>query len=589
MQPPDRCNKAKETQTPSKRPRRLAALQQLTLVATDPPKSAATSVKPASKNLEATCHLKNREPINSSELAKEQNEQTMMEERSISFNVPVYDDLKDIDPSKCSGLEPLPPKRKRLGRKSIFCRRRKLDPDEFHGSQSLSMPDFWDTLGNIRPKTDIFSWGKSIGYRRHMGRVYFDSFKLCEKTLRVGDFVSIKDKFHRDEFFRIVSAFQATRSFVGRWMKKEEELQNRGFAYVELVKLKHHCRDRYNLYRAEDWSPNHVEGLPTVLVEGDGQPCIMERVDIQCSQVWLRKNVREELSPYQHALLTESDAVKLASRFASNDWPKWFGAEFVVLYNNLERDFSLGTKERFTEFDSDDSDCFDEASRCYIQEGKKNWNEELGCDDIDEDLEPAFMFSGSLLPEKDVDSKRLYETLKLLEPLLNRCVEYDESLSNIVAAFRKEIFLRTATARLDDYFDIKHVPGACGGPVIRDEYAKLGFPRYKSKIQQLACEDVVASREDTIVIAPCGSGKSLAFVHAALCCGGKVNIVIEPLNALIKSQLAELSKFSAYLDIEQLFTEDEARTRKVPSSFNRLQIIINETKVSRVDDIVRAE
>ena len=78
-------------------------------------------------------------------------------------------------------------------------------------------------------------------------------------------------------------------------------------------------------------------------------------------------------------------------------------------------------------------------------------------------------------------------------------------------------------------------------------------------------------------------------MHAALCCGGKVNIVIEPLNALIKSQLAELSKFSAYLDIEQLFTEDEARTRKVPSSFNRLQIIINETKVSRVDDIVRAE
>ena len=42
------------------------------------------------------------------------------------------------------------------------------------------------------------------------------------------------------------------------------------------------------------------------------------------------------------------------------------------------------------------------------------------------------------------------------------------------------------------------------------------------------------------MIAPCGSGESMTFVYAALNSGGKVNIVIEPLNAIMKSQLTEL-------------------------------------------------
>ena len=69
----------------------------------------------------------------------------------------------------------------------------------------------------------------------------------------------------------------------------------------------------------------------------------------------------------------------------------------------------------------------------------------------------------------------------------------------------------------------------------------------------------------------------------ALNSGGKVNIVIEPLNAIIKSQLVELQYLSSYIDIEQLYSEDEAGEQRVLSSYNRMQMIIDDTKVSTTE------
>jgi hypothetical protein len=98
--------------------------------------------------------------------------------------------------------------------------------------------DFWDTLGRVRNKRVSFSWTSSdkqavsLGYRKSLGRVYYDSFTLRCHTFRVGDFVWKMDDGEKG-LFRIVSAFQATRSFMGFWDKKwEQELvQKRGMCF----------------------------------------------------------------------------------------------------------------------------------------------------------------------------------------------------------------------------------------------------------------------------------------------------------------------------------------------------------------------
>jgi hypothetical protein len=55
---------------------------------------------------------------------------------------------------------------------------------------------------------------------------------------------------------------------------------------------------------------------------------------------------------------------------------------------------------------------------------------------------------------------------------------------------------------------------------------------------------------------------------------GRINIVIEPLNAIIKSQLRELAYLLPHLRMEQLFNEEEARSQtssgKLPTGYNFL-------------------
>jgi hypothetical protein len=87
----------------------------------------------------------------------------------------------------------------------------------------------WQTLGSIHKPTGChFEWGEYIGFRSEIGRAYHDSFTLEGEKWHVGEFVWIKEGTFNEELFRIVSAFQAMKSFVGKWVNPDDELQKRG-------------------------------------------------------------------------------------------------------------------------------------------------------------------------------------------------------------------------------------------------------------------------------------------------------------------------------------------------------------------------
>ena len=436
-----------------------------------------------------------------------------------------------------------------------------------------------------------------------MGRVYYDSFKLCNIQIRVGDFVKLDDK-----YFKLVSAFQGTRSFVGKWNGGRVQLQNRGFAYVELAPLKYQeASDRFVLCAESAWNPGHIEGAPTALFD-DGIACDIQKVDIDCTEALVRYTCRhykaQPLTADQLDLITEDNPHTLTSSFALNVWPAKVNAKFVILYAN-DRKHRLDVHEEYTAFDSDDSDDFDESSMKQMMQDTLDWNDELesasdvlkNCDDgmgygmtnqedtiqvsksVDKDNEcgPKVMFEGSLLPDKILPCSHIHEAMRKIQPLLEE-LDQEPTLKDAVSSFQKTLLAYTVSARLEDYFSLGR-PKMRRGGCLRTEYAtKVGFERYKSPLQQLACEHV-SHRQDTVMIAPCGSGKSLVFVQAALM-SGKINIIIEPLNEIIKSQLRELEYLSPHLDMEQLFNNEEARSRRVPSSYDRLQMLINKTKVS---------
>jgi hypothetical protein len=88
---------------------------------------------------------------------------------------------------------------------------------------------YWQTLGSIHTESGVeFKWGEYIGFRSQIGRAYYDSFTLKGENWQVGDFVWMKEGKFKKELYRIVSAFQAMKSFIGQWIKPDDELQKRG-------------------------------------------------------------------------------------------------------------------------------------------------------------------------------------------------------------------------------------------------------------------------------------------------------------------------------------------------------------------------
>jgi DEAD/DEAH box helicase len=534
-------------------------------------------------------HPQNAEPKQKKVKSKKSSEiddslNHMKKEEKIDLaDFPFFSD-DEVKYKKRRDLDPLPPKRKRQRRKSLFCGPRRLQTEEFEGGNKFSLSSlyFWDTLGETRPKSDDFSWGRPIGYRRHMGRVYYDSFELSGELFNVGNFVMIDNS----SLYKLISAFQATKSFVGRWNSPKDEIQTRGYIYVELAPMQQDVENTHICFleAVTEWNPDHVEGAPIQVLSNSGKSCDLKNVVVECTAVCestlkssRKGNIKTiPFDPKQRELVTESDPFILVSQYALDSWPEIINAKFVVLYGN-EREFKLGENEGYTAFESDDSDGFDETSCKHFMKGKINWNNELECDTITKRKEAMVMYTGSIKVEKEVNAKSLHGIFKELNPLLDKSIQFDESLENTVESLRKELLFRTATARLGDYFVLKQVPRIDKGGIIKEFAVEIGFNRYKSKIQQLACEHSIKC-QDTVMIAPCGSGKSMVFVQAALRSGG-VSIVIEPLNAIIKSQLRELKYLSPHISMEQLLSEEEAKHQRSPSSINRLQIIINEVKV----------
>jgi hypothetical protein len=200
--------------------------------------------------------------------------------------------------------------------------------------------------------------------------------------------------------------------------------------------------------------------------------------------------------------------------------------------------------------------------------------------DNDNECPPRVMIEGSLLPDKVLPSVHILEALRAMQPWMDKCLEYDPSLKDAVSSFQKALLAKTVTARLEDYFSFIPLSSQPRESDSNDEDAtNVGFKHCTSSFHHLAC-DCISNRKDTVIIDPCGYQKGMLFVQTALLVG-KINFVIEPFNTIIKSHLSELEHLSPHLRMEQLFNEEEARSRRVPASYDRLQLLINETKVSK--------
>jgi len=109
---------------------------------------------------------------------------------------------------------------------------------------------YWDTLGSCRLDSSVFHWTNPnngsanpspnpFGYDKKLGRAYYSSFVLHGKKFNVGDYI-IRTEYDGEDILRIVGAFQATKSFLGRWgggndwekQKASEEIQKRGHPYI---------------------------------------------------------------------------------------------------------------------------------------------------------------------------------------------------------------------------------------------------------------------------------------------------------------------------------------------------------------------
>ena len=122
-------------------------------------------------------------------------------------------------------LQPPPTRQRRLRYKSLITRNPWMNQQsESPGNGTTnhtSSPNycFWDTLGGTRSDEDDFSWlllvdQPPLGYRAELGRVYFETFRFLDEDYRVGSFVR-KLENQTNYLFRIISAFQATKSFLG--------------------------------------------------------------------------------------------------------------------------------------------------------------------------------------------------------------------------------------------------------------------------------------------------------------------------------------------------------------------------------------
>jgi hypothetical protein len=490
-------------------------------------------------------------------------------------------------------LAPLPPQRRYHQRKSIWEVSKPLKPDELvfgEEGQLTSTYFFHQTLGRTRlSNCNSFTWGNPLGYRQLVGRVYYASCIWNDVVLKVGTFIRLGK-----EVLKVVSLFQATKSFVGRYQKGSvrKELQNRGKAYAELVAFHEKKNGDLVLLAASKWNEGHVEGAPFCLFSKDASQLLVVEKVFSCEECFVkpivsprkRMNMRAsvELTSQQRALVAASGD----SRFGRSKWPEAMEAKWTLL-RCMDRKYELLHPEEYTvhECDSDDSDGFaggvtETATTWYCEMERGGILPRTDVGGRGGKKQPIVLFEGGpILPDKPNATMLLMrENWTLLQPLLENCVGCDPSLKGYVEGFKKAMQVRTVEARLEEFFRI--IPSKGSGGPLASKF--LGIEKnYKTKIQELACIQAASEEDmrDTVMIAPCGYGKSLVFVSAAVGRGG-VHIVVEPLNAIIKSQLRNLNAFADVLQVEQLLNEEDAKHQRSHRAGDRLQEILNDIKMN---------
>jgi len=357
-----------------------------------------------------------------------------------------------------------------------------IDPLSIDGGQDVK--HIYETLGKCRFAPSSFSWNRNGGtvsksdilhYSKNLGRVYFKGFKLRDKYFNVGDFVQNGFSQHKKskfpDIFRIVAAYQACQTFVGKWnsrsnqLKNKTQIQKRGHPYILIVQMRTQvelqtlpCIHSFKtekpskeilLERTIRDNPDHVSVLPVALsdLSIDAKKILVDvghnagkdsnsnnffcyRYVIKSKTKSENRTVRKfngkELSSDQISLLT-FDAKQLIKKYVPDEW--WFGFshQHVNLIHEIseERDVedskSGGVHFSYTEYSSDDSDEFDEDSRVQIlstlDEDISPENNDFFLESSDDDMDST---SDELLQSQSLNSSENYGVDQAMQSLTKK-------------------------------------------------------------------------------------------------------------------------------------------------------------------------
>lgn len=208
---------------------------------------------------------------------------------------------------------------------------------EYRRSKQWTKANFnlGQTLGTPRQRegTDL-ELHDFLGFRNSLGRVYYKSFSLkndlCQGTFRVGCSVLLAtEEYEEPTCHRIISIFQATRSYVGQWYGTQE-IQKRSHCYFEFESA---SAEQNSVYEIPQWILHPYLKMVNCVAIDD-----LERGN-------------------------ETSAMRLLLRSASRNWhPKLKAEECTFVCQGSPKSRQLSTTERWNHDSSDDSDEFEDAS-----------------------------------------------------------------------------------------------------------------------------------------------------------------------------------------------------------------------------------
>jgi hypothetical protein len=123
-----------------------------------------------------------------------------------------------------------------MSRKPHLGRPHTLRADQF----SWPYDKAFSNVQSARSFDESFSEGY-LGFRHKIGRIYFNSFRIKGETFKVGDFVELQDNGNPLEVVRIISSFEATKSWTALRdydTDEQAEYQKRG----KSLRVKMQCR-----------------------------------------------------------------------------------------------------------------------------------------------------------------------------------------------------------------------------------------------------------------------------------------------------------------------------------------------------------